>query len=132
MFSELFLNALRTIFYEPSLWLMSLKLRKAYIHSTVFDVSAKGVYSRCVNNNTSVKNHSMCSAFRLVSMLIQNLLFFFILNKNIYFKQKYASLAFGNIVALTVDSVNIRATCASALPTRSQSLRGPLMSYKNN
>ena len=49
----------------------------------------------------------------------------------IYFKQKYASHAFGNIVALTVDSVNIRATCASALPTRSRSSRGPLMSYKN-
>ena len=55
----------------------------------------------------------------------------FSLNKNIYFKQKYASLAFGNIVALTVDSVNIRATCASALPTRSRSSRGPLISYKN-
>ena len=35
----------------------------------------------------------------------------------IFFKQKYASHAFGNIVALTVDFVNIRATCASALPT---------------
>ena len=56
--------------------------------------------------------------------LIQNFLF--------YFKQKYAALAFGNIVALTVDSVNIRATCTSALPTRSRSSRGPLMSYKNN
>ena len=49
----------------------------------------------------------------------------------IFFEQKYAALAFGNIVVLTVDSVNIRATCASALPTRSRSLRGPLMSYKN-
>ena len=48
-----------------------------------------------------------------------------------FLKQKYASLAFGNIVALTVDFVNIRATCASALPTRSRSSRGPLMSYKN-
>ena len=31
----------------------------------------------------------------------------------IFFEQKYAALAFGNIVVLTVDSVNIRATCAS-------------------
>ena len=31
----------------------------------------------------------------------------------IFFEQKYAALTFGNIVVLTVDSVNIRATCAS-------------------
>ena len=63
MFYEQFLNALRTIFYEPSLWLISLKLRKAYIHSAVFDAYAAGRCTRCVNNNTSVKNHSMYSAF---------------------------------------------------------------------
>ena len=34
-------------------------------------------------------------------------------------------LAFDNKVALTVDCVNIRATCASALPTRSRSSWGP-------
>ena len=34
-------------------------------------------------------------------------------------------LAFDNKVALTVDYVNIRATCASALPTRSRSSWGP-------
>ena len=34
-------------------------------------------------------------------------------------------LAFDNKVALTVDDVNIRATCASALPTRSRSSWGP-------
>ena len=54
MFSELF--------YEPSLWLIPLKLRKAYIHSSVFDAYAVGRCTRCVNNNTSVKNHSMYSA----------------------------------------------------------------------
>ena len=43
-------------FYEPSLWLIPLKLRKAYIHSTVFDAYAVGRCTRCVNNNTSVKN----------------------------------------------------------------------------
>ena len=53
------------------------------------------------------------------------------ISDNYFFEQKYAALAFGNIVVLTVDSVNIRATCASALPTRSRSSRGPLMSYKN-
>ena len=62
MFSELF--------YEPSLWLISLKLRKAYIHSAVFDAYAAGRCTRCVNNNTSVKKHSMYSASRLVSMNI--------------------------------------------------------------
>ena len=62
MFSELF--------YEPSPWLISLKLRKAYIHSAVFDAYAAGRCTRCVNNNTSVKNHSMYSASRLVSMNI--------------------------------------------------------------
>ena len=44
------------LFYEPSLWLRSLKLRKAYIHSSVFDAYAAGRCTRCVNNNTSVKN----------------------------------------------------------------------------
>ena len=44
----------------------------------------------------------------------------------------FLTFAFGNRIALTVDSVNIRATCTSALPTRSRSSRGPLMSYKNN
>ena len=34
-------------------------------------------------------------------------------------------LAFDNKVALTVNYVNIRATCASALPTRSRSSWGP-------
>ena len=34
-------------------------------------------------------------------------------------------LAFDNKVALTVDCVNIRTTCASALPTRSRSSWGP-------
>ena len=34
-------------------------------------------------------------------------------------------LAFGNIVAMIVDLVNIRATCASALPTHSRSSWGP-------
>ena len=58
------------LFYEPSLRLIPLKLRKAYIHSSVFDAYAAGRCTRCVNNNTSVKNHSMCSAFRLVSMII--------------------------------------------------------------
>ena len=58
MFSELF--------YEQYLW----KLRKAYIHSAVFDAYAAGRCTRCVNNNTSVKKHLMCSAFRLVSMII--------------------------------------------------------------
>ena len=62
MFSELFLNVLRTVFDEYSLWLISLKLRKAYIHSTVFDAYAAGRCIRCVNSNTSVKNHSMYSA----------------------------------------------------------------------
>ena len=47
------------------------------------------------------------------------------------FNKNTLRFAFGNIVALTVDSVNIRATCASALPTRSRSSRGHLMSYKN-
>ena len=65
-------NVLRTVFDEYSLWLISLKLRKAYIHSTVFDAYAAGRCTRCVNNNTSVKNHSMCSAFRLVSMIISH------------------------------------------------------------
>ena len=59
------LNALRTIFYEPSLRLISLKLRKAYIHSSVFDAYAAGRCTRCVNNNTSVKNHPLYSASRL-------------------------------------------------------------------
>ena len=36
-------------FYEPSLWLIPLKLRKAYIHSTVFDAYAAGRCTRCVN-----------------------------------------------------------------------------------
>ncbi|MEE0887987.1 MAG: hypothetical protein U0L97_02130, partial [Candidatus Saccharimonadaceae bacterium] len=62
MFYELFLNALRTVSNERSLQLISLKLRKAYIHNTVFDAYAAGRCIRCVNNNTSVKNHSMCSA----------------------------------------------------------------------
>ena len=62
MFSELF--------YEPSFWLIPLKLRKAYIHSSVFDAYAAGRCTRCVNNNTSVKNHPLYSAFRLVSMII--------------------------------------------------------------
>ncbi len=44
-----------------------------------------------------------------------------------FFRNKNTLLAFGNIVALTVDSVNIRATCASALPTRSRSSWGPRM-----
>ena len=70
MFSEPFLNALRTIFYEPSLRLIPLKLRKAYIHSTVFDAYAAGRCTRCVNNNTSVKNYPTYSASRLVSMII--------------------------------------------------------------
>ena len=60
---------LSELFYEPSLRLIPLKLRKAYIHSTVFDAYAAGRCTRCVNNNTSVKNHSMCSAFRLVSII---------------------------------------------------------------
>ena len=47
---------LSELFYEPSLRLISLKLRKAYIHSTVFDAYAAGRCTRCVNNNTSVKN----------------------------------------------------------------------------
>ena len=34
-------------------------------------------------------------------------------------------LAFGNMVAMIVDPVNIRATCASALPTHSRSSWGP-------
>ena len=34
-------------------------------------------------------------------------------------------LAFGNMVAMIVDTVNIRATCASALPTHSRSSWGP-------
>ncbi len=34
-------------------------------------------------------------------------------------------LAFGNMVAMIVDIVNIRATCASALPTHSRSSWGP-------
>jgi hypothetical protein len=33
--------------------------------------------------------------------------------RKFFLLQKYASFAFGNIVALTVNSVNIRATCAS-------------------
>ena len=70
MFSELFLNALRTIFYEPSLRLIPLKLREAYIHSSVFDAYAAGRCTRCVNNNTSVKNLALYSASRLVSMII--------------------------------------------------------------
>ena len=57
-------------FYEPSLWLISLKLRKAYIHSTVFDAYAVGRCTRCVNNNTSLKNLPLYSASRLVSMNI--------------------------------------------------------------
>ena len=36
-------------------------------------------------------------------------------------------LAFGNIVAMIVDPVNIRATCASALPTHSRSSWGPII-----
>ena len=39
------------------------------------------------------------------------------------------TIAFGNIVVLTVDSVNIRATCASALPTHSRSSWGPHSIY---
>ena len=35
------------------------------------------------------------------------------------------TLAFGNMVAMIVDPVNIRATCASALPTHSRSSWGP-------
>ena len=35
------------------------------------------------------------------------------------------TLAFGNMVAMIVDLVNIRATCASALPTHSRSSWGP-------
>ena len=35
--------------------------------------------------------------------------------------------AFGNKIALTVDLVNIEATCASALPTHSRSSWGPLL-----
>ena len=35
------------------------------------------------------------------------------------------TLAFGNMVAMIVDTVNIRATCASALPTHSRSSWGP-------
>ena len=35
------------------------------------------------------------------------------------------TLAFGNMVAMIVDIVNIRATCASALPTHSRSSWGP-------
>ena len=40
---------LSELFYEPSLRLISLKLRKAYIHSTVFDAYAAGRCTRCVN-----------------------------------------------------------------------------------
>ena len=58
------------LFYEPSLWLISLKLRMRIFIGYVFDAYAAGRCTRCVNNNTSVKNHSMCSAFRLVSMII--------------------------------------------------------------
>ena len=36
-------------------------------------------------------------------------------------------LAFGNMVAMIVDTVNIRATCASALPTHSRSSWGPII-----
>ena len=36
-------------------------------------------------------------------------------------------LAFGNIVAMIVDPVNIRATCASALPTHSRGSWGPII-----
>ena len=57
---------LSELFYEPSFWLIPLKLRKAYIHSTVFDAYAVGRCTRCVNNNTSVKNHSMYSAIWLI------------------------------------------------------------------
>ena len=35
------------------------------------------------------------------------------------------TLAFGNMVAMIVDPVTIRATCASALPTHSRSSWGP-------
>ena len=35
------------------------------------------------------------------------------------------TLAFGNMVAMIVAPVNIRATCASALPTHSRSSWGP-------
>ena len=35
------------------------------------------------------------------------------------------TLAFGNMVAMIVDPVNIRATCTSALPTHSRSSWGP-------
>ena len=37
------------------------------------------------------------------------------------------TVAFGNKVALTVDRVNIEATCASALPKNQQILGGPIM-----
>ena len=43
-------------FNELSLWLLSMNLRKAYIHRIGFDAYALGRCSRCVNNNTSVKN----------------------------------------------------------------------------
>ena len=59
MFFEQFLNALRTVSNEPSLWLIPLKLREAYIHSSVFDAYAVGRCTRCVNNNTSVKKHCL-------------------------------------------------------------------------
>ena len=39
------------------------------------------------------------------------------------------TLAFGNMVAMIVDPVNIRATCASALPTHSRSSWGPRSIY---
>ena len=35
--------------------------------------------------------------------------------------EELRDLAFGNMVAMIVDLVNIRATCASALPTHSRS-----------
>ena len=49
---------------------------------------------------------------------------FFSLNKNIYFKQKYAALAFGNIVALTVDSVNSQCDMCLRFPHSLTKLAG--------
>ena len=39
--------------------------------------------------------------------------------------ERFLTFAFGNRIALTVDSVNIEATDASALPTHSRSSWGP-------